>query len=151
MKRLFLICAFLLFPISTFAQTTLQEIADQIDDIKQKLVELKKQAVKEEFLEKLIWCESQGNSQAINYNDIWINGYPSKGILQFSPRTFLKKGIEYGLLPHELTWKETNILIWNENLQKEIARNMLEEPEGWRHWTNCSRKIGTRRLLMAIL
>ena len=78
-------------------------------------------------MSQLIDCESQGNPKAVNWNDAKITGYPSRGILQFQEPTFLNEGKLYGLLPADFTLKESNMLINNPELQKEIARNMLRD------------------------
>ena len=97
--------------------------------------------VKEVYIENLIECESQGNPTAVNWEDAKITGYQSKGILQFQPKTFLNEGKKYGLFPEDFTLRESNLMIENPELQKEIARHMIEDNKqsAW----SCSKQIAT--------
>ena len=70
----------------------------------------------------LIRCESGGNPEKINPNDM---GTPS-----------------YGLLLYKLpTWNRYCVGdIMNGEDQIKCAQKMLQEPNGWRHWYNCAQK-----------
>lgn len=45
---------------------------------------------------RVMECESQGNANAVNYNDAKITGYPSYGIFQFQPNTYKAWSKEIG-------------------------------------------------------
>lgn len=81
------------------------------------------------WLEKLIILESNGR------NDIKIldhNGEHSFGCLQFQKGTFEEFGMRYRLIAVD---DDTDKLIYNCNLQKQIAKKMIEENYGnWKHW-----------------
>lgn len=81
------------------------------------------------WLKKLVYLESNGVS------DIKIldhNGLHSFGCLQFQLYTFQAYGARYGLLS---PGDDIEKLIYDCNLQKEIARRMINEnPENWRNW-----------------
>ena len=125
--------------------TSLLALTIQLSEIKNKVDILVQQQYKETIQDKtlnaLIQCESGGNEKAINYEDIKVNGAPSKGILQFSPYTFLKEGKRYGYFPASFTLAESNMMIWNAELQREIAWEMLQEPYGYLHWKICSARM----------
>mgnify|MGYP001614888219 CR=1 FL=1 len=119
----------------------LEELQNVLNDLQEQLEIVKDNARKESkaesLLNYLIRCESRGNPKAINHADTKINGFPSKGILQFSPVTFLKMGKLHGFFPENFTLKDAQIIIWNPELQKAIAKKMLEEKGGAYHWKNC--------------
>jgi hypothetical protein len=106
--------------------------------------------IHEEAIDRLISCESGGKIDAVNHADAKINGYSSRGILQFSPTTFLNKGKQFGFFPASFTLTDSSPLIWNPHLQKSIAKEMLKEKNGWRHWTNCILKKGIPALLTSL-
>jgi len=139
--------AFLLCILTPLPVLALHEIQNKINGIQLQIQELKAKMYKEkkieQDMEKLISCESGGNENAINHEDTKINGAPSKGILQFSPLTFLQKGKEYGFFPPDLLIQEANLLIWNPELQKEIARKMLANGHYF-HWKNCAKILAIR-------
>lgn len=83
------------------------------------------------FLDKLAECESGGNPKALNPHDY---GSRSVGLYQFKDGTFAAYSKAYKLnnVPAD---------IWNPEKQKELARLMLLDG-GWKHWKNCSVKIG---------
>ena len=88
---------------------------------------------------KLCDCESDFNP---NVRVLDTNGYYSYGILQFQLYTFINYGKKHGILPKELTENEARILIYNPHVQVAIAKEILKEPKGYRHWLNCAIKKG---------
>lgn len=88
------------------------------------------------YLERLSMCESSG-STTIRIID--TNNQYSTGKLQFQNKTFLEQGKLYNLIPRETLKAEP--LIYDGELQKKIARKMLEN-HGEGHWLNCTNKIG---------
>jgi len=87
---------------------------------------------REEWLERLILCESSGNPEAVNPVD--LDGTPSYGLLQFKPSTFEMFSKAYDI-EGELMDPEA---------QKAIVRRMMDDPSV--RWENqfpwCVRKLG---------
>lgn len=83
-------------------------------------------------LEKLAKCESGGNPERINPNDM---GSPSYGKYQFKEQTWITQLRKYGYFP-EAEDKELMNFIFDEDIQDELARKMIEN-NGWKHWANC--------------
>ena len=89
-----------------------------------------------EWLEKLEQCESGKNPLAVGDNG------RARGVFQFHFPTFSAFMIKYALAEESMlpslytdTW-----------VQRQLTERIIrEEPEGWRHWTNCSLKIGIPR------
>ena len=83
-------------------------------------------------MQALAVCESGGNEKALNPND---GGTRSVGILQFKDATFrgFMKRFSFVIPPAS---------IWDAETQMALARRMILEPQGWRHWKNCSLQIG---------
>ena len=82
---------------------------------------------------KLSYCESGGREDALNPKD---GGSRSVGLVQFKDSTFLGYVKRYNL-PY--TIKD----IWDKDAQVDVAVHMLlDNPQNWRHWTNCTLKIG---------
>jgi len=81
------------------------------------------------WLDKLIDLESEGKS---NLKVLDLNGLYSFGCLQFQMGTFEEYGMKYGLLSEGDDLKK---LIYNCDLQKEIAKRIIQEnPGNWRKW-----------------
>lgn len=90
-------------------------------------------------IELLAMCESTNRP---NIRIVDTNGYYSYGALQFQLGTFISYGKKYGILEKDITQDEARTLIFRADLQRAIATEMLKEVGGWRHWTNCAKKIG---------
>lgn len=84
----------------------------------------------------IMQCESGGNPKAINYEDAKITGYPSKGLYQFQPKTFLKYGIKYKVFPEGTTLKEAEKKIYDPAYNAAVAHGMIDEGLT-SHWLNC--------------
>lgn len=92
-------------------------------------------------IELLVECESGGNQKAINYEDAKINGAPSLGILQFSPKTFSKYAAKYSFRGSIRSAED----------QRSLARLMLEEdPHNYVHWKNCAIATGVKTLMEGV-
>lgn len=87
------------------------------------------------WIDKLAECESSLNMQALG------DGGKSKGVLQFQEDTFWRYNEKYKVLPN-LERTEVPNVIFDEATQRQLAEFILREPDGWRNWFNCSRKIG---------
>lgn len=85
------------------------------------------------IIEHLSWCESRDNPLAVNPND---PDTPSYGVFQFKEATWHYYLDRYGLFPDAEKAERMN-LIWDGWTQEVVARLILQEPEGWRNWTNC--------------
>lgn len=97
----------------------------------------------EVWLSALEWCESQGNGEAVNPND--LDGTPSYFWYQFKPGTFWAYGNQYGLLPAGAT--RDGILekeMKDYELTRDIVRHMAQDPavDMWGQFPGCMRKIG---------
>lgn len=81
------------------------------------------------WLEKLITLESNGKE---NIKILDNNGEHSFGCLQFQKETFEEFGLKYKLIAPD---DEIDDLLYDCNLQKEIAKKMIEDNyNNWRHW-----------------
>lgn len=95
-------------------------------------VYIKQTDEREEWLSKLIMCESSGRPEAIN--EIDLDGTPSYGLLQFKPSTFELFSKAYGI-EGELMDPEA---------QKAIVRRMMDDPSiKWeKQFPACVRRLG---------
>lgn len=91
------------------------------------------------LIDQLAMCESGGLATAINPFD---GGSHSRGILQFKDSTFIQYAKRYNLFPNAEDDEILNF-IFDGDYQKKLARLMLDENiNNWRHWVNCSKKVG---------
>lgn len=91
------------------------------------------------LIDQLAMCESGGLATAVNPFD---GGSHSRGVLQFKDSTLIHYTKRYNLLP-EAEDAEILNFIFDADYQKKLARLMLDENiNNWRHWTNCSKKVG---------
>lgn len=101
---------------------------------------MKNAEAKTELRNNIMTCESKGNPNAVNYEDAKITGYPSYGLFQFQPLTFLKAGIKYKILPEGMTLKEAMKLIKNPIYNAAVAHALLNDEE-YSHWLNCFNQV----------
>lgn len=96
-------------------------------------VKLRGTDAQEAWLQDLIMCESSGNPEAINPED--LDGTPSYGLLQFKPPTFTGYRKQYGLPEAELMDPEA---------QKETVRHMMLDPgvDWYQQFPACTRRLG---------
>lgn len=89
-------------------------------------------AEREEWLEDLVMCESQGNPNALNPVD--LDGTPSHGILQFKESTFNEAARRYKISGG----------LYDPEAQREIVRRWMDNPAViWENqFPNCVRKLG---------
>ncbi len=81
------------------------------------------------WIDKLIDLESEGKT---NLKILDLNGLHSFGCLQFQMGTFREFGLRYKLFTED---DDLNKLIFDCELQKEIAKRMIREnPENWKKW-----------------
>lgn len=106
----------------------------------------------EEWLERLVMCESSGNPEAINEED--LDGTPSYGLLQFKPSTFWMFAEAYGIVhrqyePDTAYMPDMSIGSWYDVMmapeyQRAIVRRMMRDPSvKWENqFPGCVRKLG---------
>lgn len=85
----------------------------------------------------LIKCESSGNIYAINPHDP-VSG--SFGLVQWKTESFWHYNQVYHLLP-DLQREEVVNIIYDPTIQIEMAKRVLEEPDGWKNWYVCLKKF----------
>jgi len=89
-----------------------------------------------EYIGKLIVCESRENPAAFNDND-GKEGLHSYGILQFQIPTIWYYNQKYKVLP-DIEYAEIENVIWDTWVQWEFAEKILQEPYGYLNWKNCT-------------
>lgn len=93
-------------------------------------------------IEKLSWCESRNNSQAINPED---GGSPSYGLHQYKWATWNWALDKYGLFS-EAEKEERWNLLWDKEAQIIVTRTILtDDPNSYRLWYNCLKSIYEKR------
>ena len=93
------------------------------------------------WLEKLISLESNGKEHLKILDN---NGEYSFGCLQFQKETFEEFGLKYKLITPDADTEASNLL-YDCNLQKEIAKKMIEDNySNWQRWYTSviTRKLG---------
>jgi len=104
--------------------------------IKKEEVRLKRMQIlsrdRDEWLSKLIQCESTGNPHAVNPKD--LDGTASYGLLQFKPSTFEMFSKKYGIAGE----------LMDGEAQKKIVRAMMDDTSvRWhRQFPACVNKLG---------
>lgn len=93
------------------------------------------------IVDALILCESQGNPRAINPLD--KDGTASWGILQFKPTSLRMYGIKYGYFGEKVSWDWVATKLFDGELQKQIARQMITDPtiDKYNEWPVCWPKV----------
>ena len=91
------------------------------------------------IVDKIAECESGDYNLAINPDD---GGSRSIGVLQFKDETFKLYANKYNILPEGIEEKEIENLMWFEDVQKDLAYEMINEnKENIRHWLNCGKLL----------
>lgn len=90
------------------------------------------------WLLNLSKCESGNNPEAINPHD---HGSPSYGLFQYKKSTWIMGMRKYNLAPNAEDEELMNF-IFDRNTQTELTKLILSEPNGWKHWFVCGKKIG---------
>lgn len=121
-------------------QEKLAGLEEQLQVIKKKYIEEQKERHFQELAVFIMVCESNENHRAINYADALITGYPSKGLYQWQPLSFLKYGLRYGILPKGTTLKQAEKYIWNPAYNAAVAHAVIRNGEVW-NWKNCYNKF----------
>ena len=86
----------------------------------------------------LALCESSNNPKAVNLNDA---GSPSYGLYQYKKGTWISYMKKYNLAPHAEDAELMNF-IYDREMQTLLTQKILEEKNGWKHWYDCSRRVG---------
>ena len=89
------------------------------------------------WIEKLAFCESRNNPEAINWYD---GGSPSYGLLQWKVDSFYRYNQLYKVLP-DLEKNEVPNIIMEPETQKRLARLVITDG-GENNWFNCVKIIG---------
>ncbi|MEK7546700.1 MAG: hypothetical protein AAB536_00760 [Patescibacteria group bacterium] len=93
------------------------------------VIVFKGQSPLDSWIKKLAILESEGKS---NIKVLDHNGLHSFGCLQFQMGTFEEYGLKYNLISAN---DEINKLIYDCDLQKEMAKRMIQEnPNNWEKW-----------------
>lgn len=66
----------------------------------------------------------------------------AKGILQFHKSTFINFADKYKLYPYAEKYEIENFYLDTKEQIKLAKLMIVNEKEGWRHWTICSKRIG---------
>lgn len=95
------------------------------------------------YIEALEWCESRGNTDAINKVD--RDGTPSYYSWQWKPATFAHYAIKYGVLPKGAPADQVNRAMHNYTLELKVVEEMVLDAKNinWRQeFPDCTKKIG---------
>ena len=94
----------------------------------------------DKVLTALAKCESGGNPEKINWNDL---GSPSYGKYQFKEKTWIAQLRKYGYFP-EAEDQELMNFILDGDVQDSLTRKIVNDG-GWRHWFNCFQSLDLPR------
>ncbi len=126
-----------LLPI-IFSVAVLTTPTPKVEEVEKPKIEITRQ--QDTYLKALQYCESGGR---VNVRIVDSNNKHSTGVLQFQNATFKAKGIQYGVLPKDITNEEVEKLVFNPETQELIAHYILQnEPKGESNWYNCTKKLG---------
>lgn len=81
----------------------------------------------ETWISALEWHESRGRNSALNPKD--RDGTPSYSNFQWKPSTFIWYAKKYKLIPEEKTVADFPELVKNYELQRNIIRHMINDPD----------------------
>jgi len=104
---------------------------------------LRIEALKNDVVGRLIKCESEGHSEADGIIVFDVNNVPSIGQLQFQRRT-----VQHFVLEIEgraITGKEAIELALDTERAAGLAKKIIFEKDGTRHWHNCATRLGLYR------
>lgn len=90
----------------------------------------------------LEWCESRGNKQAINPND--VDNTPSYYSFQFKPTTFKEFGEKYGVIEKGMSLAAAMEKMKDHVLQREIVARMITDKKVnmRRQFPACTKSLG---------
>ena len=94
------------------------------------------------LIDKLAFCESGNNPNIINWED---NGSPSYGLFQYKKSTWIMGMKKYKLAPYAEDEELMNF-IYDRDIQTELTKLILSEPNGHKHWINCFKKINPPKI-----
>lgn len=126
--------------IPQVAATTVTYIATSTPPVVEHIVDVNKMvgtADQEAWLKRLEMCESTGNPNAINPND--LDNTPSYGLLQFKPSTFAAFSKAYGIKGE----------LMDPDAQRAIVRRMMRDKSvNWhQQFPACVRALGLPPLM----
>lgn len=81
----------------------------------------------ETWISALEWFESRGRNSAVNPQD--RDGTPSYSNFQWKPSTFIGYAKKYELIPRDKTTDDFHELVKDYELQREIVRRMINDPD----------------------
>lgn len=88
-------------------------------------------------MKQLAQCESGNNPKAIHY---WDGDSHSYGLYQWKIESIHYYNQKYKLLP-DVEKHEIENIIFDPHIQDTFTRKVLSEPNGWKNWKNCWKKI----------
>ena len=100
----------------------------------------------DKWIDKLAFCESSNNPEAINRFD---GGSPSYGYIQWKEDSFWRYNNVFKVLP-DLERGEVMNVIKCKDTQIELARRVIlteHSGRGWRNWWNCARRAGVGEIV----
>lgn len=104
---------------------------------------LKIEALKNDVVGRLIKCESEGHSEADGIIVFDVNRVPSIGQFQFQPKTVQHYVRE--IEGRAITGKEAIEIALDTERAAGLAKKIIFERDGTRHWHNCATKLGLYR------
>jgi hypothetical protein len=129
-------------PVQPTAQVTVVSEVYPLDS-KGVLIPWRDLLAKDTILYELASCESQFNPMARNDEDALITGFPSYGLLQYQPSTFVNGIKQYKLMPRSTT-KEILGAINDPYLEIALARHMVSDGEGGQWSCYTIRNLATK-------
>lgn len=104
---------------------------------------LKIEALKNDVVGRLAKCESEGHSEADGIIIFDVNKVPSIGQFQFQRKTVQHYVRE--IEGRAITGKEAIEIALDTERAAGLAKKIIFEKDGARHWHNCATKLGLYR------
>ena len=101
-------------------------------------IDLLDEKIEEIILDKLALCES-GNRADIKVLD--TNNKYSFGVFQFQLETFWGFGVQYGILSEGIELAEAENLIYDPEIQRDLALEMVKRGLLEDHWKVCASRL----------
>lgn len=145
MKKIILLTAIAVAVMVALSQSKTAESPVIVEEVKPTLTHRQ-----EVWINALEWCESRGNKDAINPED--LDGTPSYGAFQFKPSTFFYYGEKYNVVFFESTGendtadqKQMIEQAKNYEHQRKIVEQMVlhrDEIKWTKQFPACVKKLG---------